>query len=383
MKKIFSFLFLGLSLFIFTAKSNDVSATYLYALENVSITEPLYSDVYILAGNGTIDEKIHGDVYIAGGNVTINADVEEDLVVAGGKVVILGNIGGDLRVLGGQVSVYGNVAEDVVVVSGQLDISVNTVVGENLIVGAGLITIDGIIEGELRGVVGGIFINGSVLRDITLTIEDSIIISEDALIGGNLNYSAFLEARIPEGVVQGSVNFKKFQKERFLNDLNLLLFLQKVVSYASMVILLLVLVFFMPNALAEAAKNTKENLLKAFGMGVLTLVCIFVGTIILMVTIVGIPFALMAFAGMIIIFYFARIFAAIWLASYLFNFKAKFLRLKLFFGGVIALFVYYLLGFIPYHIGRVATFLILIIGIGSLVMAKVDIIKFLRSKKKL
>lgn len=383
MKKSFLFLVLGFVFFLFQPHGNFASATYLYALENISIEKPLYGDVYILAGNGVVDEKIHGDLYIAGGTITINGDIEEDLVVGGGKVVVYGDVGGDLRILGGQVTVYGDVGEDIVVIAGQMDISKNTIVGGNLISGAGLLTIDGVIKGEMRGVIGVVFINGEIGKNVTLSVEDSIIISEGASIGGDLKYSAFLETNIPEGVVNGEVVFNKFQKERFLNDLTFLLFVQKVTSYVSMFLLLLTLVIFMPKGLINSAKKTKENLLKSFGVGVLTLISVFVGSIILMVTIVGIPFALMALSSMVAVFYFARIFASVWLAGYIVSFKGRVSRLKLFFASALTLFVYYLIGFIPYHIGRISTFIIFIIGIGSLVLLVIENLKFLKSKGQL
>ncbi len=383
MKKIFLVLFAGFLLLSPHFGGNTASATYLHAAENISISEPIYGDAYLLAGNGSVDADIFGDLYIVGGNVEVNGNIEEDLVVGGGKVVIFGDIGGDLRIIGGQVAVYGNVGEDIVGVSGQLDISSDTTVGGNVITGAGLMTVDGRIKNNLRGAFGVIFLNGQVDGNVTLSVEDSFVIADDAIIGGNLHYSALLETKVPEGVVQGETTFNKFQRDALFEDLTFLLLMQKLLSFLAMLFLLLVFVIFIPKTLASSAVATRKNILKSFGVGLLTVIGILVGSIILMMTVVGISFAMMALAGALILFYFARIFAAAWLASYIVDFEQKIPRWKLF--GVVALGIlfYYLLGMIPFHIGRILTIILFLIGAGSLILVGVEHLKFLRAKNKL
>ncbi len=383
MKKVFLLFFVGFLLSSPHFGGNTASATYLHAAENISISEPIYGDTYILAGNGSVDAEIFGDLYIVGGNIEVNGDIEEDLVVAGGKVVVFGDVGGDLRLVGGQVAVYGNVGEDVVGVGGQLDISSDTTVGGNVIVGAGLLTVDGTIENSLRGAVGAIFLNGQVAGNVTLSVEDSFMIADDAVIGGNLHYSALLETKVPEGVVGGEITFNKFQREALFEDLTFLLLMQKLVSFLAMLLLLLIFVILSPNTLTSSAVATRKNILRSFGVGLLTVIGILVGSIILMMTVVGISFAMMALAGALILFYLARVFAAAWLASYIINFEKKVPRWKLF--GVVALGIlfYYLLGMIPFHIGRILTIILFLIGAGSFILVNLSHLKFLKSKGRL
>lgn len=383
MKKLFLFLFAVCLLSFSCFNADTVEATYLHAGESIVISEPIYGDAYILAGNGVVEEEVFGDLYIAGGNITIEGDISEDLVVAGGKVSVFGDIGGDLRVIGGQVIVYGNVEEDVVALGGQLDLSSNTTVGRNLITGAGLLTVDGHIKNNIRGVVGVIFINGRVDGNVTLSVEDSIIVSEDAKIGGDLNYSALLETNIPDKTVGGEIIFNKFQREGLFEDLTFLLLIQKATSYAAMLFLLLVLVALTPFWLINSAIKTKENVFRSFGVGLLTIICVFIGSIILMMTIIGIPIALMALASMIIVFYFSRIFVSAWLASYILDFKKKVPRWKLFPVIALTILFYYLIGMIPFHVGRITTSILFVIGAGSFILSILENLKFLKEKNKL
>ncbi len=383
MKKFLSFLFSVAVVYLSGFGIGSASATYLHAAENITISDPVYGDAYILAGSGVIDEDIFGDLYIAGGNVTITGNVEEDLVVVGGRVGVYGDVGGDLRAIGGQVAIYGDVGEDIVAIGGQMDISSDTTVGGNLITGAGLITLDGVVKNNLRGAVGAIFLNGEVYGNVTLSVEDSIMIAEDARIGGNLNYSALLETKIPEGVVEGEIAFNKFQRDGLFEDLTFLLLVQKLTSFLAMLFLLLIVVIIAPKKLMNSSLATRKNILKSFGVGLLTVISILIGSIILMMTVIGIPFALMALAGAVILFYFARIFAAAWLAGYLVNFKRKVPRWKLFLFVALGLVFYYLLGMIPFHIGRILTAILFLIGSGSFILVTLEGLKFLRKEGKI
>lgn len=347
--------------------------------ENIVVTEAADDDLYVIAGNANLEADIAGDLYVVGGIVTINGDVHEDVVVVGGRVTITGNILGDLRVVGGQVGMYGNVGDDVLVAGGQVDIGNNSVVGGSLIAGSGILTIDGFVEEDVRGGLGMFILNGTVEGDVIITIEDSMLVSDGAQILGDLRYSALLEADIPATVVAGETSFNRFEREAVLSNVTYLVFVYKILSYVAALILALLFALFAPKMLVNSAKLTRESILKTFGIGLLGMVVAFIGSIILMVTIVGIPLALIVFSVLLIVIYIAKIFTAVWLSSYLLNFKRKLSRLKLFGALALMLFVYYLLGFIPY-VGWVIHIVLFLIGVGALILVKRDCYLFLKNK---
>jgi hypothetical protein len=67
------------------------------------------------------------------------------------------------------------------------------------------------------------------------------------------------------------------------------------------------------------------------------------------------------------------------MASYVFNFKKKISRLKLFGMIFLAMIVYYLLGIIPF-VGLGVNLVLFLIGIGSIFLLKVDDYRFLKKK---
>ncbi len=375
-------LLLVLAILIVTAPIS--SAASFETGEHFVLTEQSNDDQYILAGNGNIEADVLGDLYIAGGSVVVNGNVLEDLVVAGGKVTVAGDVAGDLRIIGGQVQIYGNVGDDVVVAGGQVDLGKDSRVGGSFQTTSGVVTIDGEVEEDVRGMFGMLFLNGTVARDVIITVEDSLGISELANVGGDLKYSALLEASIPEGVVKGDIEFNKFEREGVVESLTFFSFIQKILSFVSALILMLLFVIFSPKPLVQSAELTRENILRSFGIGLLTVIGAVIGSILLMITVVGIPIALIVFALMLVAFYFVKIFVAAWLASYVFNYKRKkiWVKPRYFLALSIALLVYYLIGIIPY-IGWFINIILFLIGIGSLVLVKIEYYKFLRSKKML
>lgn len=357
-----------------------VSAVTIEAGENVLNNQNILDDAYVLAGNANIKGDVFGDLYIGGGSVVIDGNIHEDLVVAGGMVTVSGDIFGDLRVVGGKVAVYGNVGDDLMIASGQVDLGKNSVVSGSILAGTGILTMDGVVKEDVRGGMGMLFLNGEVGRDVIVTVEDKFIIDKEAKIGGDLKYSALLETNVPKGVVKGKVAFNKFQRDTVLQNLTYLFLIHKIFSLISALLIVLLLVIFIPKILIKSAELTRENIPKAFGVGLLTMIAGLVVPLILMFSVIGIPLGLIAFAGLMLLMYFGKIFAASWAACYFMNFKKKLSRWKFFSVISLALFAYYLISLVPY-LGLLAEAVLFLIGVGSLVLLKIEYVKMMKAKK--
>lgn len=383
MKKISSILAI-LSSFILSSvlfSLPSASATTLNAAENLVITEKVEGDAYLVGGNASIDADVSGDLYVGGGSVTINANIGQDLVVAGGKVTVVGNVLGDIRLIGGQLAVYGKVGEDIIFAGGTADVGKTAFVNGSVLATAGILTIDGQVKGDVRGMMGMLLLNGTVGQNVIVTVEDTMSIADNAKIFGSLEYSSLFESKVPTGVVGGTVKFNKFEKDSLLEKFTYWFFIEKIFSFVSSLLLILLFVLFAPKALLSAAENTKKAVLKSFGIGLLTMIAAVVGGLILMVTIVGIPLALIIFAGLLMLFYMSQVFVAAWLGSYFFNYK-KFKKIKFFGILVLTMFIYHLIGVVPY-VGWAVNLVFFLLGVGSIVMMKIDVMKFLKDKKML
>ncbi len=383
MKKLI-LLFSGL-LLLTLLSSTAVFAFELKSGDSVVIDQEVMDDLYLLSGSASIDAPILGDLHVMGGQVTINDNISEDLVVAGGRVVVMGNVEGDIRILGGQVAIYGSVGEDVLVLGGQIDIGQDSVISGSVLAGSGYLSIEGTVMEEVRGGTGMFILNGVVEGDVTMTVEDTINISDEARIGGDLNYTAILETEFPKSVIGGQVNYNQSTPRESVEDIDTTaaFFAFKIVSYVSALIIAFLFVVFAPRLVEKSAKLTSENIIKSFAVGVLTMILAFIGSLILMMTLVGIPIALIISAALVIIFYISKVFVAIWLAGYIVNFrKKKNLKVKMFFAIMLTLFMYYLLSAVPY-LGWLINMILFLIGAGTIMLLKQEYLVFLKSKKML
>lgn len=359
----------------------SASAVTMSAAENVVITQNILDDAYFVTGNADVQAEIFGDLHVFGGNVTINGTIHEDLIVAGGRVNVNGEVKGDLRVAGGQVSILGNVGDDLLVAGGQVDVGPNATIGGTLASGSGILTMDGVVKEDIKAGVGVFILNGTVERDVILTVEDKFTLGPNAKILGDLNYSALLQIDVPDGVVEGEVMYNEFsQDDHPIEDVTYGFIIAKLISYLAALLILLLLVLLMPKALTMSAKVAKANPIKTFGVGVLTMLIGFVAPLILILTIVGIPIALIMAAMLVILIYVSKIFAAAWMSSYVFDYKKKIKRVKLFGAIALALLVYYIIGSIPI-VGWLIHFILFLGGAGAAVLTDFEYFKFLKSKK--
>ncbi|MBI2634727.1 hypothetical protein HYW82_03620 [Candidatus Peregrinibacteria bacterium] len=379
-KKIFG-IFLGMMLMVLTAP--EVLAVGFESGENVIISNDVDDDIYVVAGHAQVDGNVDGDVYVAGGQVVINGNVRDDLVVTGGRVTVSGNISGDVRVIGGQVLLFGYVGDDIVTAGGQIDVGRNAKVGGSLVGAAGILTVEGEIAEDMRGIFGVLILNGSVHGDVIVTVENDFMISPSARINGNLNYSAILEADVPAGVVQGKISFNEFERASLLEDITFFLVVQKLFSFLAALVLLALVSAFMPKMVTRAALLARTQLLKSFGVGLLTLAGSFIAAMILIITVIGVPIAMIILGMLIVVFFFTKVFVAAWLSAYIFDYRKKISRIKLFGMLVLGLLIYYIVGLIPYYAGLIVSIVFFITGVGSMALLKIEYWKFLRAKGKL
>ena len=378
MKKIFSFLVS--SLLLTTIGSPIALAADFYTAENILLTDEHADDVYIIAGNGSVNADVHGDLYILGGNVIVNGKVEEDLVVAGAKVTVNGDIGGDVRILGGQLSMFGNVGDDVLVGAGQFDLGKDSVIGGSMVTASGLLTLEGRVVENVKGTIGLFILSGNVDGNVSIIVEDNLSISESAKVGGDFEYSSFVESKIPEGVVGGAVSYNQFDKKVIEESVFYIVVLEKAFSYLSALIIMLLMVLFAPRTLQNSAASMKKDPFKSFVVGLFSLIAAIMGAIILMVSIIGIPLALIILASLLIVFYLAKIYVAAWLAGYVFKNKKNLSKKELLGRMVLMLVAYFLIGMIPYVGGLIGVVLFLI-GVGGMVGTEVEYYRYLKGKK--
>lgn len=142
--------------------------------DDLILEEDISSDTYVAGGNVTVTGDIDGDLVVAGGQVTIEGNVSGDLLLAGGTVNILGNVGDDVRAIGGNVTLSGPVGDDLVLAGGSVNTLSGVTVGGEVLLAGGQVTMNGEFNSARVGA-GRLILLGNVGGRFIGSIEDFVL----------------------------------------------------------------------------------------------------------------------------------------------------------------------------------------------------------------
>ena len=258
----------------------------------VAPDETVDDDLFATGQTVTVDGRVTGDVFATGQTVVVTGTVDGDLIAAAQQVVVDGTVNGNVRAAGAVVTVNGQVGRSVTGLAQQLNVSSSGRVGGSLIgagetisafgpVGRGITAGGGTLE--LAGPVGG----------KVLVWSNNLSLAPNARIAGDLEYRSDHQAQIPNGTVAGTVKFDQVeQRQQQAPLLNGLFDFGGLVWLCGSAILGALAIMLAPRAAARAVELGRQQPLATFGLGLLALFAVPVTAILIGVTLVGIPLAL-------------------------------------------------------------------------------------------
>ncbi len=295
------------------------------AEEQISFTQadPIEDDLYFFGGNINTTTNVVGDLMTAGGNVLINGAISGDLLTAGGTVTITTDVNDDIRAAGGNLTITSRVGGDVVLVGGQTQIS-GEGIGGDLIWGGGTLQLSAPVAGNLKLGGGEVVINGPVGGNIEFW-GDKLTLGSNAVVDGTIFYKSRNEATVMEGaVVRGEITYELVtQKEKQDRGLLGVSIAGVVMGILTWLVAGLFIGLTFRRFATTVTNQALTHPLKELGRGFLALVALPIASIILMVTVIGLPvgiLGLVAFIGFIVI---SLILAPIILGSWLYKLIAK------------------------------------------------------------
>ncbi len=335
--------------------------------ERIEISGTVRGDVYVAGGQIIVDGTVEGDILAVGGTITISGTVTQDARIAGGQVIINGEIGRNATIAGGSIELTpkANIRGGIVVGGGSVHIA--GPVGSNARIAAGSATLANRIDGDVDAAVGALRLTSRavVTGDLSYWSEAQAEIDEKAEIVGELRHQQLPEDMIP---------FSEKAVKPFIAGFVLLVIMM---DFISMLILGLLMIRFYPQWTKRVVSHIQEQPLSTVGLGVVALLLTPVMSLLLAITVVGIPIALILLAWLAIALYLGRIFVIIWAGRFLFTRlkRAEYERLAF----VTALVLYALVTLIPILGWLVAVFVILL-GLGSVLFMKAAIYRDLRER---
>lgn len=367
MKKLYKIF--SLSLFII-ALLNGLPARAAVDDNNTGVAADKVIDgnYYTVNTNVEIAGKVTSDVFAIGQRVDLTGDVAGDVFVMAGKVRIKGKIGGNVRVLAGTVEISGVVAKNILAAAGTVGISADSRIGGHVTVLANEFKSLGTISGSLLVRAVTMEINNYINGPVNLWLEKNgrLEVKDQTVIDNEFIYHAFkpalisTQARLAKGVthqelVSQSSNFG----QRGRNWL---------IALFGSLVLGMVLFSLTPQLVMKVGRQMLVKPWLNLGWGLLWTVVVPVLSIILILTLIGIPLAILAvlvYVGGIVV---APVLAATAAADYarskpLLKFASGYSELTLI---LLALLFYHLFRLVPL-VGPLAAVVVALISWGAVI----------------
>jgi cytoskeletal protein CcmA (bactofilin family) len=260
----------------------------------VPASEHINGALYAAGNVVTIDSDIDGDVYCAGQTVTINATVHGDVLCAGQTVTIKGKIDGDVRAAGQVVIMDAAVDGSATIGAQTFTQSSDSTVTRDIVVGATDVALQGTIGRDATIGAENAVVSGKIGRDVSAEVT-GLRLASNASIGGSITYASYNDVTQADGVHVGGKVTKTQPAEANVPE-------QKVTIadvlgwyfYCFIALLIIALAFALlsPNMLRVATDRAFPQPWWALLAGFVAGIAVPVVFIMLLLTFVGIPLAI-------------------------------------------------------------------------------------------
>lgn len=301
----------------------------------------------------TDSETVNGNAFVVANTVTVNGQIGGDLFV----------IAQTLNIDGGQI--YGNVfaMADTITLNGLIyDLYA---VCDTLNV-----SYDGVAYRDLKVTCNTANINGVIGKDVNIEAKKALNIESDCLIYGNLNYSTPNEIELADGLVTGDVNYSALAITS-QNGSVIGYFVSLLMILVSVLVVWIVASKLAPKFYGRLTSMSPKKIGISILIGLVTLVVTPLISVLLMMTVIGVPvgFALLAIYMIALALSFAM--AVIGISGKLAS-KAKALaKFNNLFAVIIVTIILWALSLIPYA-GPIISLIIVLVGFGMLLTSIIN-----------
>lgn len=346
--------------------------------------EDVINHDYFASGDEVIiSGKVFGDAYVFAQKIVVDGEVNGDLIAAGGEILIPGKVSHDARLAASKISISGKVDGSVTAGTGEFIFDRGGRIGNSLVLGTKDVSLQGEIGKDLSIWANKVTINNAVGGSIKAAVT-GLVIDPGGRIGGDIIYWASSNMVVNMGSeIRGQTikhEIKNADSTRQNIDRSLVGVRSafKIFGFLFSLILGLLIIKLMPSFSAQIVEFIAKKTFRSFWLGVLTLFATPLLILILLFTIIGIPFALILLFLLIFVFCISKIFIALAVGNLLeAKFKLNNSQIVKFIGGLI---IITLISVIPI-IGGIFNFVTVFVGVGAFIVSLFALHKNLISKK--
>lgn len=260
---------------------------------DVKISVPVYDDYYVAGASIKVSSDIKWDLIAAWGNVIIEGIINQDLTVAGGMIHVQGTVQDDMKAAGGEVTINATVGDDVMIAWGGIIIDKNAHIKWDVVIVWGQVQILGTIDWNLDVSGGGVIIEGTVSGSVHASVE-TIVMGKNAHIQGNVEYTSKNEIPNMQTYVQWKVSYTKVAADisSVYNEAQDIASSRKFSKRIFLVAFGLLMYFGIKKTVQDAAEYGMKKPGYAFLKGIWFLAITPLVLLLLLISFVGIGFAL-------------------------------------------------------------------------------------------
>lgn len=266
---------------------------------NVTISQNEKVDQTVFAAGRTVDinAEVFGDVFCAGQTVNISGTVHGDVICAGQTVNVTGTVDGNVRLAGQTVTLGANVSGNATIGGQSFTLLSSGSVGGDLSLGSSDASLNGNVGRDLA--VGGqnVTLASSVGRNIQGNVEN-LSLTSSAKVAGTLDYTSNNDASIASGAQVGGPVTRNIPQQEEKSTPSAAAFLGFGIAwflywFVAMLITAMALALLFPRALQATTQQAVPTPWKALLVGFVASMVVPVALIVLALTVVGLPLALL------------------------------------------------------------------------------------------
>ena len=314
-----------------------------HANDDLTLEKKIASTLFAAGNNVEVSSEVDGAAFVAGNNLTLSS--KQDILFAAGNSIELKNVETkDAFIAGSKINIDNSYIRDLYIAADT--IRIDSDVNRNVYLGGNKVTINGYIGGDC-------YISA-----------DNIRIGKEAQITGTLKYPEDSKISISETAIvnkEETYKGKNFDVKISMKEMIMTYILAKLLSFLSLLVTALI-VFAVARKIFKKMEKMDFDFtsgVKHFVIGFLSLIAIPVASIMVMITIIGIPIAIITLIMYGISLYLSSVATSYYLGHHLFKDKIKNDYLVL----VISLLLLFILKLIPI-IGGFVSLISLCMGLG-------------------
>lgn len=275
----------------------------------VMVPEGKIQGPLFVAGNDIeINADVDGDVFAAGQTITINGKINGDLLAAGNTIRINGSVSGNARCAASKIELKGQLGQSLTAAAGNIRQLEGSKVNRDVLLFAKELNLSGEVGRQVLGSGDTFRLNGPVGGEIRLWSVNDLKVGPAANIARNLTYGSPKQAAFAtEAKVAGTVKWDQIQPKETVRRHEGFNWLSLLAWFASGVLVWGVFALLFPGLWGKLSKTVQRSPWPVLGWGVLFLLVAPLASLLLLVTVIGIPLSLTLMVAYITLIYAGKI----------------------------------------------------------------------------